>query len=98
MRNGEAGALEEVTETLGPRLLNYVYRLVGDRWAAEDLAQEVFVKLLSQASHFKESDNLSAWLFTVARNLSLNHIRGRNVAARNVPRPPEAARAPDGAT
>ena len=94
LRIGEPAALDEVVRSLGPKLYNFIYRMTGDRHAAEDLAQEVFVKLLRQAPKFKEGDSLSAWMFTVARNQTLNHLRGRRAAARHLPLPPENARAP----
>ena len=58
-----------------PRVVGVLYRLVGERGAAEELANDVFWKLHRQA-WFAESDgNVGGWLFRTATNLGIDHLR-----------------------
>lgn len=61
------------------RVYGILFRLVGSRDEAEDLLQEVFLKLHDHATsrRGKSDDNISAWLYRVATNLGYNAIRDR---------------------
>ena len=59
------------------RVYGILYRLVGNRAEAEDLAQDVFVKLYQQPPRRADS-NIGAWLYRVATNSGYNALRGRN--------------------
>lgn len=61
------------------RVYGILFRLVGSRTEAEDLTQEVFVRLHDYATRrrVRESDNIGAWLYRVATNLGYNAIRDR---------------------
>ncbi|MHB1007389.1 MAG: sigma-70 family RNA polymerase sigma factor [Chloroflexota bacterium] len=76
---GLAGGDEAAFETLFLRYYAQVYgvlfRLVGDRQEAEDLAQEVFLKLHGQRFGRAEEQNLGGWLYRVAVNAALNARR-----------------------
>jgi RNA polymerase sigma-70 factor (ECF subfamily) len=50
---------------------------VGDRYSAEDLAQEVFLRVYSSAAEFQPRGKVSTWIFKIAYNLSLNEISRR---------------------
>jgi RNA polymerase sigma-70 factor (ECF subfamily) len=56
---------------------NFVYRYVGDRSTAEDITQEVFMRVYRSASSFVPKARVSSWLFKIALNLSLNEIKRR---------------------
>lgn len=58
------------------RVYGLLYRLVGTRDEAEDLAQEVFLKL-HERPDIQEQGNVGAWLYRVATNAGYNAIRGR---------------------
>ncbi|MBN1869102.1 MAG: sigma-70 family RNA polymerase sigma factor [Candidatus Omnitrophica bacterium] len=58
-----------------PRLLNFIYRYVSDRETAEDLTQEVFIRVYKSGPHYRPQSKFQTWLFTIARNLSLNELR-----------------------
>jgi RNA polymerase sigma-70 factor (ECF subfamily) len=64
--------LRQVFETEESPLLRFAYGLVGQRETAEDLVQDVFLKL---HAHWDDVVNPRAWLFKSIRNLALNHIR-----------------------
>lgn len=58
-----------------PRVYRYIFAWVGDTAAAEDLTSEVFLEALKSFKQSRKKDNLSAWLFTVARNKRVDHYR-----------------------
>lgn len=58
-------------------LLNFVTSIVRDRVAAEDLVQETFIRVYRRAESYQTVARFSTWLYTIARNLSLNEIRNR---------------------
>ena len=60
------------------RLLNFVYRIVGDRERAEDLVQEVFVRVYRHLGRFDRSKKFSTWIYTIASNLAKNELRNRS--------------------
>lgn len=63
---------DRVFQLLYPSLYRYLHRLTGDADAAEDIAQESFVRLLSQDL---PEDEARPWLFTVATNLVRDRVR-----------------------
>lgn len=60
-----------------PRVCAVLFRLVGDRDEAEDLAIEVFWRLYRDPPSSTSDDHLAGWLYRVATNLGLNALRGR---------------------
>jgi RNA polymerase sigma-70 factor, ECF subfamily len=56
-------------------LARYIYRYVGSRAAALDLAQETFVRIFQQKRRFKEKLKFSGWMFTIALNLCRSFLR-----------------------
>jgi len=58
----------------GP-IFNYLLRSVGERQAAEDLTQEVFLRVIQGAGGFQSQAKFSTWLFAIARNLSVDQSR-----------------------
>ncbi|MDA1080586.1 MAG: sigma-70 family RNA polymerase sigma factor [Gemmatimonadetes bacterium] len=59
------------------RLLNFVYRIVGDRERAEDLVQEAFIRVHRHLARFDRSKKFSTWIYTIASNLAKNELRNR---------------------
>jgi RNA polymerase sigma-70 factor (ECF subfamily) len=57
------------------QLFSYLYRMVGSRTAAEDLLQEVFLRLYRNRDRYKRVAKCSTWLYRIATNLALNAIR-----------------------
>lgn len=57
------------------RVYGLLFRLLGNRTEAEDITQEVFVKLLRQPLRGRREHNVKGWLFRVATNMGYNHIR-----------------------
>ena len=76
--DGEQRAFEELVDRYQARLLNFVYRTVGDRERAEDLVQEVFIRVHRHLHRFDRSKKFSTWVYTIASNLAKNELRNRS--------------------
>lgn len=69
---GDADVFEQLVRKYERPILSTVYRYVGDRVAAEDVAQEVFLKVWRRARSFKGRSSFSTWLYRIAVNQCLN--------------------------
>lgn len=74
----EERAFDVLVERYQTRLLNFIYRTVGDRERAEDLVQEVFVRVYRHLARFDRSKKFSTWIYTIASNLAKNELRNRS--------------------
>jgi RNA polymerase sigma-70 factor (ECF subfamily) len=77
VRADEAGAFEELVERFQHRLVGVMHHVVGDAAEAEDLAQEVFLRVYRSRHKYRPRSKFSTWLFTIANNLALNSLRAR---------------------
>lgn len=75
---GDAGAFTELVSRYRTRLLNFVFRTIGDRERAEDLVQEVFIRVYRHLHRFDQSRKFSTWIYTIASNLAKNELRNRS--------------------
>ena len=75
---GEERAFQELVDRYQTRLLNFVYRTIGDREKAEDLVQEVFIRVYRHLHRFDASKKFSTWIYTIASNLAKNELRNRS--------------------
>jgi RNA polymerase sigma-70 factor (ECF subfamily) len=80
LRGGDARAFDEVYDRLRPAVFAFLARMTGRRDVADDLAQEVWLRLARTAPRLAPDTRLTAWLFTVARNLYVSHWRAAKVA------------------
>ena len=60
-----------------PLLKSFLYRIVGERETAEDLAQEAFLKAAANLSSFEHKSSLKTWIFTIAKNLAFDDLKAR---------------------
>jgi RNA polymerase sigma-70 factor (ECF subfamily) len=77
VRDDEAGAFEELVANYQHRLVGVMHHLVGNQEEAEDLAQEVFLRVYKARKKYRAKCKFSTWLFTIANNLALNSLRSR---------------------
>ncbi len=75
---GEERAFQELVDRYQTRLLNFIYRTIGDRERAEDLVQEVFIRVYRHLHRFDRSKKFSTWIYTIASNLAKNELRNRS--------------------
>jgi RNA polymerase sigma factor (sigma-70 family) len=87
VRDGETESLAELFDRHHRRLFNFFLRLTGRRSVAEDLVQEVFVRMLKYRHTYRPGAALAPWMFTLARNAAADHWRAR---PRELERDPEA--------
>src|ERR1051326_4271443 len=75
VREDETGAFEELVERYQQRLVGILQHLVGNPEEAEDLAQEVFLRVYRSRKKYHGKAKFSTWLFTIANNLAMNSLR-----------------------
>jgi RNA polymerase sigma-70 factor (ECF subfamily) len=78
VRRGDRDAFRELVERHKGSVINVIYRQIGDRWEAEDLAQNVFINVFHSARRYHPSAKFTTWLYTIVRNTCLNEIRRRH--------------------
>ena len=76
--DGEERAYGELVDRYQTRLLNFIFRTIGDRERAEDLVQEVFIRVYRHLHRFDRSKKFSTWIYTIASNLAKNELRNRS--------------------
>jgi RNA polymerase sigma-70 factor (ECF subfamily) len=76
-QSGSPPAFDRLLEKYYPRVLNFIGRYGVSREAAEDLAQDVFLKVHQSASSYRPRSKFQTWLFTIARNAAFNARRGK---------------------
>src|SRR5512136_412439 len=73
---GDASAWEEIVRAYHGRIYNLAYRYTRNAALAEDLTQEIFIRVYQSLSSFRpEAGNLINWLLKVSRNLIIDHYR-----------------------
>ena len=78
-RQGDTDAFGELVRRYQRSVFNVCYRLVGERREAEDMTQQVLLKALQSISSFKwRGIPFSAWLFRIAHNQIVDHLRKQN--------------------
>src|SRR5882672_2001436 len=73
----DTAAFSELVERFQHRLVAVMHHLVGSPHEAEDLAQEVFLRVYRIRKKYRPKAKFSTWLFTIANNLALNALRDR---------------------
>lgn len=98
-RPGDAGAaLEALFSRYSTRVIHWCLKVSGSSTDAEDLAQEVFLRVQEHLPGFREEARFSTWLYTVTRSVAINravHARRRRMDSLDVegaPEPPDPSR------
>lgn len=81
LKRQEAGLLDELITRYQHRLLRYLLYLTGNREQAEDLFQEVWMRVLVRGSQYNGQARFETWLFTIARNLLIDQRRKRTMSS-----------------
>jgi RNA polymerase sigma-70 factor (ECF subfamily) len=76
--DGDPRAFNELVRRYDQRLLNFVYRTIGDRERSQDLVQETFVRVYRHLHRFDQTKKFSTWIYTIASNLAKNELRNRS--------------------
>jgi len=78
VRSGNAAAFEELVQRYQARVLAVLENLLGNRHQAEDLAQEVFLRIYRARNTYQPNAKFATWLFKIVNNLALNQLRNRS--------------------
>src|SRR5215469_5569353 len=81
LKHQEAGLLDQLIVRYQHRLLRYLLFLTSSRELAEDLFQEVWIRVMMRGSQFNGKSRFDTWLFTIARNLVIDYRRKRTLAS-----------------
>src|SRR5580658_340191 len=81
LKRQDAGLLDELIVRYQHRLLRYLLYLTGHREMAEDLFQEVWMRVLVRGGQYNGQARFETWLFTIARNLLIDLRRKRTMSS-----------------
>jgi RNA polymerase sigma-70 factor (ECF subfamily) len=76
-KEGDEGAMEKIYEQFKRPLFNLAYRYTSDRPAADDLLQDIFVKVFSHLGEVNRDETFVAWLYRIAVNTCYSYLRSR---------------------
>ncbi len=78
VRDDGAGAFEALVQRYQDRLVGILYHVIGNLDEAEDLSQDVFLRIYKARKGYRPRAKFATWLFTIANNLALNHLRAKS--------------------
>ena len=81
LRHRDPDLLDHLIEKYQHRLLRYLLHLTGRRELAEDFFQDTWIRVLERGGQYDGRHEFAAWLFTVARNLVVDHLRRKQPAS-----------------
>lgn len=74
-KNGDERAFQSLFTIYRRQIINFCFRFCGDRAAAEDLAQDVFIRVYRAAGRYEAKARFSTWIYRIAVNVCLNETR-----------------------
>ena len=92
-KEGREPAFRELVRRYERPVFSLIFRMVRDREMAEDLAQDTFIKVLNNIDRYRPEFKLSSWLFKIANNVTIDHLRRRQLATVSLDGSPHAATA-----
>ncbi len=76
-QQGDKLAFGELLDKYKKPVINIIYRLIQDRAEADDLAQEVFIRVYNSEKSYRPTAKFSTWIYAITRNICLNELRKR---------------------
>ena len=92
-QEGREVAYRELIRRYERPVFSLVFRMVRDRATAEDLSQETFIKVLNNIDKYVPEFKFSSWLFKIANNLAIDHLRRRRIQTVSMDGAPDATTA-----
>jgi RNA polymerase sigma-70 factor (ECF subfamily) len=89
-REGREPAYRELIRRYERPVFSLIFRMVRDRELAEDLAQETFVKALNAVESYRPEFKFSSWIFKIANNAAIDHLRRRELQTLSLEGAPNA--------
>src|SRR5436309_12674612 len=77
VRDDDDAAFADLLGRYGSRILGHFFRLLGDRQEAEDLTQEVFLRVYRARKRYQPRARFATWLFHITQNVARNAVRSR---------------------
>jgi RNA polymerase sigma-70 factor, ECF subfamily len=75
VKSGDDSAFEYLVQKYRRQMVSFMYRMSHNSAAAEDLAQEVFLRVYRSRANYEASAKFSTWIYRIATNLAVNHAR-----------------------
>ncbi|HVZ47552.1 MAG TPA: sigma-70 family RNA polymerase sigma factor [Gemmatimonadaceae bacterium] len=92
-QRGREDAFRELVRRYERPVFSLIFRMVRDSATAEDLAQDAFIKVLNHIDKYRPEFKLSSWLFKIANNVAIDHLRRRQLQTVSVDGSPHAGTA-----
>jgi RNA polymerase sigma-70 factor (ECF subfamily) len=92
-KKGREAAFRELIRRYERPVFSLIFRMVRDRETAEDLSQDTFIKVLNHIDRYRPEFRLSSWLFKIANNVAIDHLRRRQIETVSIDGSPHAATA-----
>jgi len=92
-QEGREAAYRELVRRYERPVFSLIFRMVRDREVAEDLAQDTFIKVLNHIDKYRPEFKLSSWLFKIANNVAIDHLRRRRIDTISMDGSPHASTA-----
>jgi RNA polymerase sigma-70 factor (ECF subfamily) len=87
---GDNRAYQRLMDKYHDAIYNFIYRMIHDREQVEDLTQEAFIKAFASLKSFNEEFAFSTWLYKIATNNSIDHIRKKKLQMYSIDKPIES--------
>ena len=94
-QRGREDAFRELVRRYERPVFSLVFRIVRDSATAEDLAQDTFIKVLNNIDKYRPEFKFSSWLFKIANNVAIDHLRRRQLNTVSMDGSPHASTAAD---
>jgi RNA polymerase sigma-70 factor (ECF subfamily) len=89
-QQGREPAFRELIRRYERPVFSLIYRMVRDSTTAEDLAQDAFIKVLNHIDKYRPEFKFSSWLFKIANNIAIDHLRRRQLDTISIDGSPNA--------
>ncbi|GMV10763.1 MAG TPA: sigma-70 family RNA polymerase sigma factor [Gemmatimonadaceae bacterium] len=89
-QEGREAAYRELVRRYERPVFSLIFRMVRDREASEDLAQDTFIKVLNHIDKYRPEFKLSSWLFKIANNVAIDYLRKRQLDTISIDGSPHA--------
>jgi len=77
--NGDEKSLETLIQRYLKPIYSFVYRFLGNRQDAEDVTQEVFIKVWRHLKKFKKNKSFRIWIFSIAKNTAIDYLKKKKI-------------------
>ena len=78
VREGKVQNFEIIIERYKTKIINFVFRMILDYDEAQNITQEVFLKIYKNIKKYREKNNFQSFIYTIAKNMTLNYIKKKN--------------------